>query len=112
MGVHTNPDISATCTVTADGGILPLYFINPEGQIKRVTGNSVKQQRQAISGTNNSVTNHNNNNSNNVTNNNITNHIHVHMPDELHKAIHEMRSEDIVQCRMNIAHQTIDELKG
>ena len=32
--------------------------------------------------------------------------------DELHKAIHEMRSEDIVQCWMNIAHQTIDELKG
>ena len=31
--------------------------------------------------------------------------------DELHKAIHEMRSEDIVQC-WNIAHQTIDELKG
>ena len=31
--------------------------------------------------------------------------------DELHKAIHEMRSEDIVQCWMNIAHQTIDELK-
>ena len=30
----------------------------------------------------------------------------------MHKAIHEMRSEDIVQCRMNIAHQTIDELKG
>ena len=32
--------------------------------------------------------------------------------DELHKAIHEMRSEDIVLCWMNIAHQTIDELKG
>ena len=32
--------------------------------------------------------------------------------DELHKAIHEMRSEDIVQCWMNIAHHTIDELKG
>ena len=32
--------------------------------------------------------------------------------DELHKAIHEMRSEDIVQCWMNIAHQTIDELNG
>ena len=32
--------------------------------------------------------------------------------DELLKAIHEMRSEDIVQCWMNIAHQTIDELKG
>ena len=32
--------------------------------------------------------------------------------DELHKAINEMRSEDIVQCWMNIAHQTIDELKG
>ena len=32
--------------------------------------------------------------------------------DELHKAIHEMRSEDIIQCWMNIAHQTIDELKG
>ena len=67
MGVNTNPDISATCTVTADGGILPLYLIYPEGQIKHVTGNSAKQQRQAISGTNNSVTNHNNNNSNNVT---------------------------------------------
>ena len=53
MGVNTNPDISATCTVTADGGIIPLYFIYPEGQIKHVTGNSVKQQRQAISGTNN-----------------------------------------------------------
>ena len=183
-----------------------------------MTSNSVKQQRQAISGTNNSVTNHNNNKSNN-----ITNHIHVHVPDtdkhgkfytttkggsmtqkrllnfinqviikhtdgapaalfldaasinrsdatrelcnknnitvvpiprnttawlqpcdvlvfgpaknkvrkamkhalntderpsilmscdELHKAAHEMRSEDIVQCWMNIAHQTIDELKG
>ena len=32
--------------------------------------------------------------------------------DELHNAIHEMRSEDTVQCWMNIAHQTIDELKG
>ena len=32
--------------------------------------------------------------------------------DELHKAIHDMRSEDIVQCWMNIGHQTIDELKG
>ena len=32
--------------------------------------------------------------------------------DELHKAIHEMRSEDIVQCWMNITHQTIDELKS
>ena len=32
--------------------------------------------------------------------------------DELHKAIHEMRSEDIVQSWMNWAHQTIDELKG
>ena len=31
MGVKTNPDISATCTVTADGGILPLYFIYPKG---------------------------------------------------------------------------------
>ena len=30
--------------------------------------------------------------------------------DELHKAIHEMRSEDIIQGWMNIAHQ-IDELK-
>ena len=46
LGVNTNPDISATCTVTADGGILPLYFIYPEGQIKHVTGNSVKQQSQ------------------------------------------------------------------
>ena len=32
--------------------------------------------------------------------------------DELHKAIHDMRSEGSVQCWMNIAHQTIDELKG
>ena len=32
--------------------------------------------------------------------------------DELHKAIHDMRSEDIIQCWMNKAHQTIDELKG
>ena len=32
--------------------------------------------------------------------------------DELHKAVHEMRSEDIVQCWMNIAHQIIDQLKG
>ena len=32
--------------------------------------------------------------------------------DELHNAIIEMRSEDIVQCWMNTAHQTIDELKG
>ena len=32
--------------------------------------------------------------------------------DELHKAIHDMRSEDIIQCWMNISHQTIDELKG
>ena len=32
--------------------------------------------------------------------------------DELHKTIHEMRSEDIVQCWMNIAHQTTDEIKG
>jgi hypothetical protein len=32
--------------------------------------------------------------------------------DELHNAIHEMRPEDIVQCWMNIAHQSIDELKG
>ena len=32
--------------------------------------------------------------------------------DELHKAILEMRSEEIIQCWMNIAHQTIDELKG
>ena len=31
--------------------------------------------------------------------------------DELHNAVHEMRAEDIVQCWMNIAHQTIDELK-
>ena len=92
--INTNPGISATCTVTADGGILPLYFIYPESQIKHVPGNSVKQQqRQAskvtitapvtnsVSGTNNSVTNHNNNNSNNVTNNNTTNHIHIHLPD-------------------------------
>ena len=32
--------------------------------------------------------------------------------DELHKAIHELKAEDIIQCWMNIAHQTIDELKG
>ena len=32
--------------------------------------------------------------------------------DELCKAIHEMRSEDIIQCWMSTAHQTIDELKG
>ena len=32
--------------------------------------------------------------------------------DELHKAIYDMRSEDVIQCWMNIAHQTIDELKG
>ena len=32
--------------------------------------------------------------------------------DELHKVVHEMRSEDIIRCWMNIAHQTIDELKG
>ena len=32
--------------------------------------------------------------------------------DELHKAIHEMRSEGNVPCWMNIGHQTIDELKG
>ena len=31
--------------------------------------------------------------------------------DELHKADHEVRSEDIIQCWMNIAHQTIDELQ-
>ena len=34
IGINTNPDISATCTVTADGGILPLYFIYPESQVK------------------------------------------------------------------------------
>ena len=28
--------------------------------------------------------------------------------DESHKAIHEMRPEDIVQCWMNIAHQYLD----
>ena len=27
--------------------------------------------------------------------------------DELHKAVHDMRSEDIMQRWMNIAHQTI-----
>ena len=32
--------------------------------------------------------------------------------DKLHKAVHEMKSEDIILCWMNIAHQTIDELKG
>ena len=31
--------------------------------------------------------------------------------DELHKAIHELRADDIIQCWMNIAHQTIDQLK-
>ena len=31
---------------------------------------------------------------------------------ELYKATLEIRAEDIVQCWMNIAHQTIDELKG
>ena len=31
--------------------------------------------------------------------------------DELRKAIHEMRSEDIIQCWMNIAHQTIDKIE-
>ena len=31
--------------------------------------------------------------------------------DELHKAIHEMRSKDIVQRWMNIAHQTTDEMQ-
>ena len=32
--------------------------------------------------------------------------------DELHEAVHEMRLENSVQCWMNIAHQTIDALKG
>ena len=32
--------------------------------------------------------------------------------DELLKTVHELRSEDIVQCWMNIAHQTIDEING
>ena len=32
--------------------------------------------------------------------------------DELHKAIHELTAEEIVQCWMNIVHQTTDELKG
>ena len=31
---------------------------------------------------------------------------------ELYKATLEIRAEDIIQCFMNIAHQTIDELKG
>ena len=31
--------------------------------------------------------------------------------DELHKAIYDMRSDDIVKCWMNVAHQTIDEVK-
>ena len=34
MGVNTNPDISAACTMTADGNILPLYLKYPESQIK------------------------------------------------------------------------------
>ena len=32
--------------------------------------------------------------------------------DEPHKAIHKVRSEDMVLCWMNIAHQTIDEVEG
>ena len=32
--------------------------------------------------------------------------------DDLHKVIHEIRAEYIIQCWVNIAHQTIDELKG
>ena len=32
--------------------------------------------------------------------------------DELYKVVHDMRPGDIVQCWMNIVHQTIDELKG
>ena len=32
--------------------------------------------------------------------------------DELYKATNEMRSEDVIQCWMNIAHQIIDQLKG
>ena len=47
MSVNTNPDISATCTVPADGNILPLYFIYPESQINHATGNSVNKQKQA-----------------------------------------------------------------
>ena len=89
MGVHTNPDISATCTVTADGGILPLYFIYPESQVKHATGNTVKQQKAhavsktsvPISTTGNCNTISNNGNVNNSTTNNITNNIHIHIPD-------------------------------
>ena len=32
--------------------------------------------------------------------------------DELRKSVQDMRSEDIVQGWMNIAHQTIDDVKG
>ena len=32
--------------------------------------------------------------------------------DVLYKAVYEMKAEDIIQCWMNIAHQTIDELQG
>ena len=86
MGVNTNPDISATCTVIADGNILPSYFIYPESQIKHATGNSVKQPRQnnmlnfANSNINQVTNNSNNPVINNVTNN-ITNKIHIHIPD-------------------------------
>ena len=37
LGVNTNPDISATCTGTAGGNVLPLYLIYPESQIKHAT---------------------------------------------------------------------------
>ena len=68
--------------MTADGNILPLYFIYPESQIKHATGNSVRQQRQ------NNMLNFTNSNNNQVTNNsnnpittNITNNLHIHVPD-------------------------------
>ena len=82
MGVNTNPDISATCTVTADSNTLPLYFIYPESQIKHATGNSVKQQRlnnvklNFSNSSNKYVTNSNNPVANNITNH-ITNNIHI-----------------------------------
>ena len=43
MGVNTNPYISATCTVTADGNVLPLYVIYPESQINHATDNKQTQ---------------------------------------------------------------------
>ena len=88
MGVNTNPDISATCTVTADGGILPLYFIYSESQIKHTTGNAVKQQKQAhitnkmsVNGTNNSMSVSDDHNHQVNCHNSTTNNIHIHIPD-------------------------------